>query len=243
MFLPRGFGRYETPNVAVVDGGDPYWSSVVLLLQDGTGTTFTDLSSAAHTVTATGNASWTDTTKPAGATTSIVLDGASDFLQSADSDDWALTGDFTVEWFVNTTQTTQFAALTWQFDATFGAGQWGVEVNSPNSGDGKCKFWQRDFSGETALLAGATSIIDGAWGHLAVTRSGDNWNLWVRGSSDASATQAVTVNNSNQPLTVGRQPGFAARDFNGNITGIRITKGVARYTGAFTPPTLPYPTS
>jgi len=50
---------------------------------------------------------------------------------------------------------------------------------------------------------------------------------------------AATFFDSSRPLTIGND-GNLNRGFIGQLDDVRITKGVARYAGAFTPPTGPF---
>jgi len=75
------------------------------------------------------------------------------------------------------------------------------------------------------------------WTHLAVTRSGTNLKAFVNG-----VISGTPITNSTQNYDtikyIGRNP--AGEYFNGYIDDLRITKGVARYTANFTPPTTSY---
>ena len=42
-----------------------------------------------------------------------------------------------------------------------------------------------------AIMTSASTVTDTAWHHVAVTRSGDNWVLYLDGVSDATATNAA----------------------------------------------------
>jgi hypothetical protein len=95
----------------------------------------------------------------------------------------------------------------------------------------------------TNRITSSTAVSTSTWYHIAVTRSGTNTKLFVNGSQEGSTytDSNVYVNGLNRPvlgadgLTIGTSP------FNGYIDDLRITKGIARYTSNFTPPTAALP--
>jgi hypothetical protein len=197
---------------------------------DGTNgsTTFTDSSSNAFAVTANGNAKVT-TTDPKFGTGALTLDGtAGDYLTvAADADFQFGTGDFTVEcWvYVNTVGNTGLF--------TFGGTNSGLAVNL-FAGN-----WTLTTSGSGG--SGLASITTGAWQHLAVTRSGSNLRMFIDGTQIGS-TLTNTTDLSDNALKIGYyyDPYYA---INGRVDEFRVTKGVARYTANFTPPTAAFPDS
>jgi hypothetical protein len=104
-------------------------------------------------------------------------------------------------------------------------------------------------AGDIALYNGgvfvcATSGIDygdDAWHHLALTRLGTAVTIWVDGVSRATSTSSASF--SGQTNFVGRNNAYSPRNLVGYIDDLRITKGVARYTANFTPPTAAFPDS
>jgi hypothetical protein len=93
------------------------------------------------------------------------------------------------------------------------------------------------FSNDFFQLTGTTTLNTSTWYHVAFVRSGSSFKLYVNGTEDASTTNSVNFNVTNS-LFVGHTPELTAgRDWNGFIDDLRITKGVARYTTTFTPPT------
>jgi len=82
------------------------------------------------------------------------------------------------------------------------------------------------------------------WYHIAVTRSGATLYAFINGS--VLATASVTGVTANPCLTglaisAAEPVGATEGNFNGYIDDLRITKGYARYTAAFTPPTAAFP--
>ena len=74
------------------------------------------------------------------------------------------------------------------------------------------------------------------WYHLAVTRSGSTVRLFINGVVSGSSTQTTSIYPSTHNITIGTD---AAGNYpmNGYLSDVRITKGLARYTSNFTPPT------
>ena len=91
----------------------------------------------------------------------------------------------------------------------------------------------------------------GTWYHLAVTRNGNNWRLFVDGVVQQLVTAGVVLTSgfafpSQIFLTLGRMNGLASNDdtqFVGQIEDFRLTLGNARYIASFTPPLTPLPVS
>lgn len=91
--------------------------------------------------------------------------------------------------------------------------------------------------GSLLEITGSTTLSAETWYHFALTRSGSNWTLWLNGSSDATYTSSASVNDSSTAFAIGRTGEYDGLYFAGYIQDVRVTKGLARYTSTFTPPT------
>jgi hypothetical protein len=92
------------------------------------------------------------------------------------------------------------------------------------------------------LLTASTSVNLNAWNHIAVTRSGTTLTIWLNGVSAGTVTDSTSF--ATTGLYIGREDsGVSSYYYNGYISNFRIVKGVAVYTGAFTPPTSPLGTA
>ena len=61
--------------------------------------------------------------------------------------------------------------------------------------------------------------------------------------NDLSKNQQIIfdiIHNSSEPLHIGNNPHDASKYLKGNLDDIRISKGIARWTENFTPPTSTY---
>jgi hypothetical protein len=224
--------------------GDPYFSSVVLLVANdnkGNGTTsFADQSSAARAITVNGNAQYSTARVPTGMTSSYLGDGTGDFLSALDSTDFAFgTGDFTLEAYVYWNTASSFRTI---FSKRLSSvpSQW-IFLGS----NGTAIQWYASSGGGAFDIASAKSVgtlSTGQWFHVALTRNGTSFTPWLNGvAGSGTVTSSASIGVDTNALRVGADSNALSLD--GNIACARITKGVARYTGAFTPPTLPFPTS
>jgi hypothetical protein len=191
-----------------------------------------------------GNAQVSTSVKKYG-TGSLAFDGTGDYLDAPNSSLFNLvSGDFTIEFWFNTntlTPTNQFACLVGcqNFNGTTGAG-WGVFQY-----DQEVRFFWAGATG--SFVTGNVITSTGTWYHIAVVRSGtatNNTKIYINGVQQGQGTPSIT--NSTQVLVVGgidTTSGWNSNLYsNGYIDDLRITKGLARYTANFTPPTAALPT-
>jgi hypothetical protein len=161
----------------------------------------------------------------------MAFDGSGDWLTYPDTPATRLeSGDFTIE--------------AWIYLNTVGVSQTIVTKGNITG----FIFWVSGnlrFTWGTSSILIASSLSANQWYHVAVVRSGSatgNLKIYIDGVLSATSSTAVT-DNFNQTdigyVGVGRS---AANPMNGYIDDLRITKGIARYTANFTPPTAPFPT-
>jgi len=106
-------------------------------------------------------------------------------------------------------------------------------------------YWYPDGTNATRQVmyfpANATSAQQ--WHHLAVTRdSSGTMRTFMDGIVGATVTTNTNFYYSNvSRFELGREANYGGSAFNGYIDDVRVTKGVARYTGNFTVPTAAFP--
>jgi hypothetical protein len=99
-------------------------------------------------------------------------------------------------------------------------------------------YWQNAYASNSLLYYNHGSLQDGNWHHVAVVRSATSTlTMYVDGTSIGSGTD-TNVYNTNSAITIGISSSYG--QFLGYMDDIRITKGYARYTSAFTPPTTAF---
>ena len=233
------FPKYIVPTVAFPGAYDSYWSNVSLLLH-GNGVngsvSVIDSSSTNKAVTAVGNAQISTAQSKFGGA-SIYFDGSGDYLSVPDSADLNFaTGDWTVElWVYLSVASTGFMLLNkdGQYGVTYP--QWRVTL----SGTSKINCYIGNGTSGSNLgleLTGTTTVTTGAWHHIAIVKYGTQFTGYLDGVQEFTGTAGTAVA-ATRALIIGYEPGgLATYYFNGYMDDIRITKGVARYTAAFTPP-------
>jgi hypothetical protein len=91
---------------------------------------------------------------------------------------------------------------------------------------------------QSAYVTVSLGNIFNQWTHLALTRSGNTFTIYKNGVSIATGTNAGAVNFNAGGTYIGRN-GWDGYGFYGYINSLRLVKGTAVYTAAFTPPTAP----
>jgi len=166
-------------------------------------------------------------------TGAMYFDGTGDYLTVPNTTSLSFgTNDFTVEcWFnANSLSPTNYSALMGFHNAS-NANTWGTYVRS----NGVFLY------GSSATIFGGGTINTGIWYHFVATRSGNTARVFLNGIQQASATVTGSYVDGGYPFQIAEDNESTNPAFNGYIDDLRITKGVARYTSAFTPPTRAFP--
>jgi hypothetical protein len=227
-------------SAVAVSGNDAY--TTVLLHMDGAdaGTTFTDVNAggSAHVWTATGNAQL-DTAEKKFGSASGLFDGTGDYISTPHTTDWVFgSADWTIDFWFNRAsngvlrsfirgETTGFVRCFQLY--LLSTNDLHVDVTYPNLG--------------SKTITGTTTFTTAGWNHVALVRNGDTMTLYVNGVSEGTPVTGLTgeaVRSPSGPLIVGAGANGGSDYWNGWIDEVRISKGIARWTENFTPPTGAY---
>jgi hypothetical protein len=227
---------------------DLYRSNVSLLLHgDGTtgSTTIVDSSPSPKTVTAFGDAQISTAQSKFGGA-SIAFDGTGDYLTIPPSAEFEFgTDPFTVEfWIYPTTSTTNRAVLSTADNGNFTTG--GIDILGVSS---NFYFYFTGAGGGVRNIVVSLPTLN-TWNHYAfVGVSPTDTRVYKNGTLEGTSglSRNITFTGQNE-LVVGARHGGGGTGvgpiqnfFDGYIDDLRITKGIARYTANFTPPTAPFP--
>jgi len=148
------------------------------------------------------------------------------------------TGDFTLEaWIYPTALSGDDVIISsYYFWATSVNFYFGTRSGSPN-----VLLFRAGDSVPISIL-GNTAVNLNEWCHVAVTRSSGVTRMFVNGvTQTATHTGSVNISGTIAPIFVGANNN-AAEFWTGYMQDVRVTKGYARYTANFTPPTSAFPT-
>jgi len=204
-----------------------YNAGTLKLTNKGTGLFDTASSRSGKIVTAYGDAKLSTAQFKFG-TSSLLLDGTGDYLQTTSSSDFVFSDDFTVEtWIYPTSLTGNHTIFTLGIET---AGRYTCLVNS--SGQLVGNF----YGGSNTTFGGSIGI--NSWTHVALVRSGSIITAYVNGTAlGTTETNSLTINNTGQ-FRIGVNSS-AVSGFIGYIDELRISNN-SRYTGNFTAPTFAF---
>jgi hypothetical protein len=155
---------------------------------------------------------------------SLYFDGTGDYIYPPSSSTLAVgTGSFTLEFWMYATAISNAQNI---FD-TRNTGGFTVNLSSSKLG-----FY--DENGASYVFQ--TSVLNNnQWYHVAIVRNGSSATLYIDGTSVATATD--NANYTNTVATIGARYSRDQQYFTGYLADVRLVKGGAVYTSAFTPPT------
>jgi hypothetical protein len=153
-------------------------------------------------------------------------------------------GDFTIEfWMYGTSGNPLFCwSVDWHFGMTWNYG--GANANRigvwMSSNGSSWNIFNAD-GGGNGISTGTVS--PNTWTHVALVRNGSAWTLYLNGTSAWTGTSSATVvTRSTDIFRVGGPwPAGGPVDYVGYLDDFRFTRGYARYTANFTPPTAAFP--
>jgi len=208
---------------------------------------FIDASASAHTLTIGGSpsvqafspfnptAAWSAATYGG----SAYFDGSGDYLTVADNAAFEMTADFTIEaWFyLNTLPGAgDFADIVTKGAAAIYQPYY-IFVNP----SGSLLFYSSSTGSSWDVASGVSfgTVTTGQWYHVAVSRSGTSLRMFLNGALISTITNGNALYDNNRAVTVGARSDGTEDKLKGYICDVRLVKGTAVYTAAFTPPTAP----
>lgn len=202
-------------------------------------TTFIDGSPTHRTLTSKGSSAQIDTAQyKFGAASGLFNAG---YVYAADSDDWYFDGSFTLDLWIRHSSLPASGShqmylsqhvttnTHWNFRISNTSGNYYLRYEFVNSGSSVASF-----------ASSYITIATGAWHHIALVRNGSAWDIYYDGVDVGGGTDADSLANLASSLYVGSWGSGGGYYFYGWMDEVRISKGIARWTGEFTPPEEAY---
>jgi hypothetical protein len=162
-------------------------------------------------------------------TSSMYFDGTGDQLYSIANQSTAFsTGDFTIEFWVNGLSSA--VRQDW-LDLYNGTVANRIQILWISS---QIAYYQNN-----TFVTGGGLYATNTWYHIALSRASGSNRLFVNGVQVGTTASNTTSFNANA-VYIGKSAS-GGTDFNGYMDDFRITQGVARYVGNFTPPVARMP--
>ena len=196
-----------------------------------------DGSSSDHSITVNGNTKTQqlgpydhETYSPSDYGGSVYFDGAGDYLSCGSGSQFDMgTGDFTWEAWVYPMQASRSQQIISVGDSN--ATIYALYFRSTN----KFAF----YGNSTLYLESSSTFSINQWYYVAVVREGNDFTLYVNGTSVDTYSTTAAIGSSTEGAYVGTNKGLSTQDWKGYISDARVVKGTAVYTSGFTPPTAP----
>ena len=247
--ITKGVARYTanfTPYkiLTTAPAGDPLYNYTTLLLKmNGTngGTTFTDNSYSPKTVSRYGSVVTSTSAIKYGSASCYSPGTLGSYLTVPKTTAFDFGSvDFTIELWAYLIALNANTQAIFSTGKTTGSDYYSLRFYVSDLGYLNVSFSNTGTSTQLSLIDPNIFSLS-TWQHIAVTRSGNIFTLWKNGVSVASGTMTGSIYYSTaDPVCIGTDPAYGGvgylNNWNGYKDDFRITKGFARYTGAFQPP-------
>lgn len=234
VYVNESIGWLESDGILSLYGIDPYFSSVSLLLPcngANNSTSFIDLSPTPKTIIRYADTKIVTDSSALGGS-SAYFDGVGDSLEIGTSNDFVFSGDFTVEMRL---KILDFNGYNGGNRCPFSFGN-NINMSRPAllfAPPGNLLYYDTD----TRINTG--DVMDsGVNHHIAWVRSSGTHILFIDGINRGTYQNSTTINP--EIIRISGSVSNTIGNHFGNKEQIRITKGIARYTSNFTPPTNPH---
>jgi hypothetical protein len=157
---------------------------------------------------------------------SLYFDGSGDYLSIPNNPVFNFgTGDFTVEAWIYLPTVTSVGII------GFGSGGFFLQISTSTN----IHISQANVV-DLADYTISPALLPNTWYHVAMTRAGTSMKAFINGIQQGSTVTNSTNFTASDATIVGGHPGPIIL-YSGYMDDVRITRGYARYTANFTPPT------
>ena len=160
---------------------------------------------------------------PTPVTGSVSFDGDGDYLSTPHSTDLTFGfGNFTIELWINPQIVSDKNNVV--------VGIWDDQLSEPQSWvlyfdtSGNLRFLIDVIGGDTQIFTSPPKVNENVWSHIAVTRFGSSWYMFINGVLSATGTNSSSMSVGSAPLQVGTNQNLITSNvtYSGYISNLRI---------------------
>ena len=182
-----------------------------------------------------------DTDQKIFGSSSLLLNGSSDYVTVPDSADWYFgSGSFTLDFWARFNSVDISKDLIGQYTDDYN--RWGIYYSG---GDKYLSVFSAAGGSNSMWYHTPFNPSVSNWYHIAVVRNGNAWNTYINGTSGTVNTLELGSYSNNMPDVASELAiGCVDRTYNffsGWIDEVRVSKGVARWTSNFATSSTAYP--
>ena len=225
---------------------DTYTVLLLHMNDADTSTTFTDSSNSGKTVTVNGNAQ-IDTAQSKFGGSSGLFDGTGDYLSIADSSDFYFaSGDMTIDFWVrfNTLPALgSLSAIYCHYQDANNRFMFSLYQPAP-AGNYRWYFLETEGGVNNVIKTWEdNSVTTGVWYHVAFVKNGSTWKVFRDGTAvGTSLTYSTSIADFGGTVYLGTYD-TSQYFLDGWLEEFRVSKGIARWTSDFTPPSAEFSSS
>jgi hypothetical protein len=192
-----------------------------------------DLSQNFTPVTVSGNPLWSGISPFTNAYPgSIKFNGSTQYLTLGSNTGFAYaTGDFTIECWV---RVNSVGTLQYIIDQRASATPTSITPTIYLETTGILYYYVNG----AIRITGTTTLIANTWYAVSICRNSGSTRLFVNGVQEGS-TYSDSNNYITTTMRLGANASTTGNYLNGNLASVRVSKGIAYYTGTYTPSTIP----
>lgn len=206
------------------------YDTVLLLHGEG----IEDTSDSAHVVSLAGGAALTKAQSKFGYG-SGVFSGNAQYLNIPDSDDFNLSsGDFTIDFWIRLDSVSKVNRMFYQ-ETSSSTNSWTLRWDNTGT---SWVFSITSSGSEVVGIVASDALAINTWYHVALVKSGTTYTIYRDGVSKGSTTDSDNPANYTGLFLIGGVGD--TNDLDGYMDEFRLSKGIARWTATFTPPTSAY---
>ena len=152
---------------------------------------------------------------------SAYFDGSGDYLATPATNQFVASGDFTLSFWVYSTNTNQMAIIGNHANTSTTSGNWFIAVSA-----GLFEWYVNGGAGAAQIYGGA--YVPGQWHYAVLARSGSTVTAYLNGSAVGTMTKTDNFGNSGQTYHIGQRPYPGSPvSYTGYVADVRFVNGFA----------------